>query len=221
MNTSRAKRLWTKFWVRRAGLHGWRRLAAHLATVFTRGFYGQVALSRLTQSGFISAKAEVIHPAFFVGNHCYLDDRVLVFQDRDGGSVSLGDRVHLHRDTTIQTGRGGAVTFGDDCHIQPRCQFSAYVGSITIGCRAEIAPGCAFYPYDHGTSPGVPIHDQPLTSRGGISIGDDAWLGYGVVVLDGVHIGNGAVIGAGSVVNRDIPSGTIAVGSPARVIRQR
>jgi len=52
-------------------------------------------------------------------------------------------------------------------------------------------------------------------------IGDDVWLGYGVVVLDGVKIGSGAVIGANSVVTKDVPENAVAVGSPAKVIRMR
>lgn len=62
---------------------------------------------------------------------------------------------------------------------------------------------------------------QPLETKGGIEIGDGAWLGYGVIVLSGVRIGESAVIGAGSVVTRDIPAGAIAVGSPARVVKMR
>ena len=56
---------------------------------------------------------------------------------------------------------------------------------------------------------------------GDIVVGDDAWLGYGVIVLDGVHIGKGAVVGAGSVVTNNIPDGGIAVGMPARVVKMR
>lgn len=221
MRFTRARRSWARFWVKRSGPQGWARLAARLAPLFTRGFYGRVELSRIAESGFVSAKAEIIHEGCSFGENCYLDDRVLVFRDRDGGSVTLGNRVHIHRDTTIQTGRGGALTLGDDSHVQPRCQFSAYVGSIVVGARAEIAPSCAFYSYDHGIEPGIPVREQPLTSRGGIHIGDDVWMGYGVIVLDGVHIGDGAIVGAGSLVNSDIPPGAIAVGSPARVIRER
>ncbi|MDQ3796893.1 MAG: acyltransferase, partial [Pseudomonadota bacterium] len=62
---------------------------------------------------------------------------------------------------------------------------------------------------------------QPLHTKGGIVIGDDVWLGVGVIVLDGVHIGNGAVIGAGAVVTRNVPDNAIAVGIPARVIGTR
>ena len=53
-----------------------------------------------------------------------------------------------------------------------------------------------------------------------IRIGDDSWLGGGVVVLPGVTIGARCVIGAGSVVIRDIPDDSVAVGNPARVVRR-
>jgi len=52
-----------------------------------------------------------------------------------------------------------------------------------------------------------------------ITIGDNVWLGGGVIVCPGVTIGADCVIGAGSVVTRDIPAGVIAVGNPARVLR--
>jgi acetyltransferase-like isoleucine patch superfamily enzyme len=68
--------------------------------------------------------------------------------------------------------------------------------------------------------PDRPIRLQGETAKG-IRIGRDVWLGNGVRVTDGVEIGDGCVIGAGSVVTRSIPPYSIAVGSPARVIRQR
>jgi maltose O-acetyltransferase len=52
-----------------------------------------------------------------------------------------------------------------------------------------------------------------------ISIGDNAWLGGGVIVLPGVTIGENTVVGAGAVVTRDLPAGVVAYGNPARVVR--
>lgn len=51
-------------------------------------------------------------------------------------------------------------------------------------------------------------------------IGDNVWIGGGAIIMPGVTIGDNVVIGAGSVVTRDIPSDTIAYGSPCRVIRE-
>jgi acetyltransferase-like isoleucine patch superfamily enzyme len=127
----------------------------------------------------------------------------------------------LHLGSIIETGQGGGVFIGSDTHIQPRCQFSAYKGSIRIGHGVQIAPYCSFYPYDHGIAPDNLISKQPIRSTGDIVIGDDAWLGVGVCVLDGGRIGKGAVIGAGSVVTSDIPDYAIAVGVPARVVKSR
>ncbi len=58
-------------------------------------------------------------------------------------------------------------------------------------------------------------------SRSLLRIAACAWLGFGVIVLDGVCIGAGAIIGAGSVVTDDIPANAIAVGNPARVVSKR
>lgn len=54
-----------------------------------------------------------------------------------------------------------------------------------------------------------------------VTIGHDVWIGHGAIVLPGRHVGTGAVVGAGSVVTKDIPAYAVAVGNPARVIRQR
>ena len=70
-------------------------------------------------------------------------------------------------------------------------------------------------------APGIPITEQPLISKGDISVGDGAWIGHGVTVLQGVCIGAGAVVAAGAVVVHDVPSNAIAAGIPARVISYR
>ena len=53
-----------------------------------------------------------------------------------------------------------------------------------------------------------------------ITIGDNVWLGGGVIVCPGVTIGDDAVVGAGAVVTRDLPGGVVAFGNPARVVRE-
>lgn len=222
MNTwQKIQRRWAKFWMRYAGLSLVGRLATWLATWFTPPYYGRRTLRRLNPQGYISPRATIHHTEFRINGQVFLGDDVVIYQDADGGPVTLGDRVHLFGDTYIQTGKGGSVTIEKNSHIQPRCQFSAYVSHIQIGRDVQIAPNCAFYPYDHGIAPDEPIMRQPLHTKGAIVIGDDVWLGYGVIVLSGVHIGDGAVVGAGSVVTDDVPAGAIAAGVPARVVKWR
>jgi len=207
--------------MRNAGLGPLGRVASRLASCSSPPFYGRQYLAKLNKDGFISPSATIHHRDLQLNTGVFIDDRVLIYQDVDGGPVELDSNVLIYRDSIIQTGAGGSVSIGACSSVQPRCQLSAYKGSIQIGRDVQIAPNCAFYPYDHGILPEVLIRNQPLQTRGGIFIDDDAWLGVSVIVLDGVRIGKGAVIGAGSVVTRDVPDNAIAVGVPASVVKMR
>lgn len=204
-----------------AGLNRFGRLATRMASMFAPPYYGRCYLAQLNLKGYIAPSAIVHHKNLRFGHNIFIGDRVVIYQDRDGGSVEFGERVHIYGETFIQTGTGGSLKIGDDSHIHPRCQFSAYKSNIYIGSQVQIAPNCAFYPYNHCIEPGKLIREQKLYSKGDIIVGDDVWLGFGVILLDGVRIGNGAVVGAGSVVTDDIADGAIANGVPARVVKTR
>jgi acetyltransferase-like isoleucine patch superfamily enzyme len=212
---------WSRGWMAFAGVPVVGRVAVRLAAAGCRPFYGRHRLARYHRRGFVAPGARLSHPGLECGANVFIDDGVVILRDTGGGPVRLGDRVHLNEGVRIVAAHGGSVTLDDDAHIQPGCYFIAVKSAIRVGKFAQIAPNCAFYPYDHGVRADRPLHDQPLTSRGDIVVGDDAWLGYGVVVLSGTTIGAGAVIGAGSVVSGEIPPGAIAAGSPATVIRMR
>ena len=91
-------------------------------------------------------------------------------------------------------------------------------GIITIGSNTQIGPNCQFLTPNH------PIdyveRRKPIERCSPITIGEDCWLGGGVTVCPGVTIGDRCIIGAGSVVVKDIPSDSMAVGNPCRVIRK-
>jgi acetyltransferase-like isoleucine patch superfamily enzyme len=212
---------WTAFWMRRSGIPGLGRIATWLATLLIPPYKGRVPLARMTPAGYVSLQASIHHDDLRLGQHCFIGDRVQIYRTATGGYVELQDRVALYSDMIIETTDGGHVVIGEETHIQARCQLVAGKSSIIIGKRVEIAPNCGFYPFNHGFASGTPIREQPLISKGDIVIGDDAWLGFGVVVLDGVRIGKGALIGAGAVVTRDIPDNAIATGVPAHVVAVR
>lgn len=215
------KGYWMKFWMRFAGTGFLGRTATRLAALPAPPHKARPFLAEMNPRGYISAKATISHSDIAFGAHVFLDDRVLIFQRKEGGPVKIGDRVYIFRDAILETGHGGSLTIGNGSSIHPRCQINAYLSEIRIGNGVMIAPSCALYSYDHGFSPGQPIRKQPLQSKGPIIIEDEAWLGYGAIILGGVRIGKGAAIGAGSVVTHDVPDGAIAVGNPARVVKMR
>jgi acetyltransferase-like isoleucine patch superfamily enzyme len=207
--------------LRRSGPGRFGKLAARLASWNAAPYHGKAFLADLLPQGFVAATASVSHPDLRSGDNVYIGDNVVVTCCPGGGCVELADRVQLYGDTFVETGSGGSVHIGTGSHIQPGCHLHAHLADIRIGANVEIASGCGFFSYDHGTELGMAIMDQPLKSKGGIVVGDGAWLGYRTTVLQGVTIGAGAVIAAGSVVVRDIPENAIAAGVPAKVIKYR
>ena len=91
---------------------------------------------------------------------------------------------------------------------------------LEIGRDCMIGPHCYLTDADHGTESGRSVKEQSM-KKSPVIIEDEVWLGSHVVVLPGVRIGKSAVVGAGSVVTRDLPSDSVAFGSPARVVRMR
>ena len=125
------------------------------------------------------------------------DDKVFInqpFYCDYGKQISVGRRFFANFNLTILD--EAPVTFGDDCFIGPNV-------SIYTAC--------------HSTDP-----DERNSRREWarpVSIGNNMWIGGTVVILPGVTIGDNVTIGAGSVVVHDIPSNSIAVGNPCRVVK--
>lgn len=135
------------------------------------------------------------------------------------GRLLVGNRTEIHR-YAILACYGGEITIGEDCSVNPFCVLYGH-GGLHIGKQVRIAAHTVIIPANHSFDDvHRPIMCQTET-RLGISIGDDVWIGTGARILDGVRIGRGAVIGAGAVVSRDVPEFAVAVGVPARVIRDR
>lgn len=213
--------VWAKFWMRYSGSGMLGRTSTRLASLFIGPFRSRYPLARLYPHGYVSPTAILSHRRMSRGQHVFIGDRVIVYGRGAEALVRIGDDVHINQDCVLETAEGGGISIGDGSRIQSRCQLSAYKGDIVVGRHVQIAPNCAFYPYNHEARLGELIKHQRLKSRGPIVVQDDVWLGYGVIVLDGTTIGTGAIVGAGSVVTSSIPDNAIAVGNPARVIGYR
>jgi maltose O-acetyltransferase len=92
------------------------------------------------------------------------------------------------------------------------------VAAVTIGDDVQIGPNVQLLTATHPLDPDR--RRDKWEAAEPIVIGDNVWLGGGVIVCPGVTIGSDTVVGAGSVVTRDLPAGVVAVGSPARVLRE-
>ena len=133
----------------------------------------------------------------------------------DGVSVMTGCSLNVHNfrglpHAGIRIGR--RTYLGDGCILRGQ-------GGIEIGEGVLFGPRVMVMAVDHVFSDSSrPVLDQGITARG-IRIEDHCWLGAGAVILDGVTIGRGSVIGAGAVVTKSVPASSLAVGVPARVVR--
>ena len=125
------------------------------------------------------------------------DDAVIInqpFYCDYGKQISVGKRFFANFHFTVLD--EAPVTIGDDCFIGPNV-------SIYTAC--------------HSTDP-VERNTRREWAES-VTIGNNVWIGGSVTILPGVTIGDNVTIGAGSVVTKDIPSGTVAVGNPCRVIK--
>jgi acetyltransferase-like isoleucine patch superfamily enzyme len=216
----RLRWMWARNWMRLSGRGRLGRLATRVAEMGIIP-HEKKRLTSYSPYGYVASSACLHGRNISLGRNIFIDDRVMIQECQEGGDITLHNGVRLYHDTVIQYGQNGQLIIGEGTCVQARCQFSAYKGKIEIGRKVDIAPQCAFYPYNHTYGLDQAISGGALVSAGGITIEDDAWLGFGVIVLDGVTIGKGAVIGAGSVVCHDIPANAIAMGHPAKVVDYR
>ena len=114
------------------------------------------------------------------------------------------------------------VYVGENSHINHLCCIWAGGDScIRLGANLLMGPGVMMFAGNHGMSRDMPMNQQPRKERD-IVIGDDVWLGAGVVVTTGVRIADGVVVAAGAVVTKSIETPySIVGGVPARVIGSR
>ena len=133
-----------------------------------------------------------------------------------GSSLRFGgEHILIGYGSYIQVGKNARLVL-DDCFINREvkiiCNWEIYIGKGTI-----IVMGIVFRDNDAGNHS---IFDSNYKNQKSVHIGNHVWIGENCFIMKGVTIGEGAVIGACSVVTHDIPPKTLAVGKPAKVIRE-
>jgi acetyltransferase-like isoleucine patch superfamily enzyme len=171
------------------------------------------------EAGVRIAHARNIH----LSRNVYLDHGVYLHALPSGITIGEGTFVMHHTMLHVFNFRNlpqAGITIGKDCFIG---EFNVVrgQGGVTIGDEVYTGPMVQILAVNHVIDdPQRAIRQQGITARG-IVIEDDVWIGAGAVVLDGVTIGRGSVIGAGAVVADDIPPYSVAVGTPARPVKDR
>lgn len=119
-----------------------------------------------------------------------------------------------------KSGRGGTVRIGKGSEIGERCRISI-ANSLEIGEKVLLSPNVYITDCDHEyRDVDVPVIDQGIVQRGQkVSIGEGSYIGINAVIVGNVRIGRHCVVGANSVVTKDVPDYCVAVGSPAKVIK--
>lgn len=135
------------------------------------------------------------------------------------GRVHIGENVLLYPDVHLETIEEGRIYIGDGVVISRGTHIVA-VTEVTIGKGSMVGEYTSIRDANHSRDPDLPIRDAGFLAKP-IEIGQEVWLGRGVVVLPGVRIGDEATVGANAVVTRDVPGGVTAVGMPAMPVGSR
>lgn len=138
--------------------------------------------------------------------------------------LTMSPGVWIRRDAKLECAvsdgdRLGTISIGERTYVGERTSIVSYQ-RISIGDSTMIGHNCSIMDTNHGTDRGEAMGNQQGRTEP-VSIGEDCWLGTGVIVLPGVTIGKGTIVGAGAVVTRSLPENVVAAGVPARVVRPR
>ena len=150
-------------------------------------------------------KAKGIGPAYLL--YTFFPQKVLRINGNVKWPVHFTSRVLYSKN--IEIGNRSAPGLNSNCYIQGR-------GGIQIGHNLRMGPGVGLISANHDMSD----YDQWIR-KPPLKIGNNVWIGMNSVILPAVDIGDNVVIGANSVVNDNIPSNSIAAGSPCKVIKEK
>lgn len=184
--------------------------------------YYKSVLKYMGENVYIGRNVKIVNPEYVsIGDDVQIMDDVTLIARGEGG-INIADKVmiceRVYLDT--QTAEWGYINVGESTYIGTGTTMFGHVG-LEIGRDVLLAQSINLTPYSHK----FPDPKQPIKVQGGhmekVVIGDDVYVGMGSKIMYSGSIGQGSVIGCGSVVVKPIPPYSVAVGSPAKVIKER
>jgi acetyltransferase-like isoleucine patch superfamily enzyme len=157
-----------------------------------------------------------------IGSGTVIDDfAVLDAKGEENEGIAIGAHAYIGRNAILSC-KEGSIRLGDYTNISANCTLLSET-EISLGNYCFLAGNCYLVAGGNHSFADVskPIMLQPSLAKGGIRIGEDVWLGAGVIVLDGVTIGSHAVVGAGSVVSGPLAEYAFARGARTLKIEDR
>jgi acetyltransferase-like isoleucine patch superfamily enzyme len=154
-----------------------------------------------------------------VGQNVVLTANILISPEVVNATVDIGDGCNLAGVIRIVRGKGGTVRIGARTSFNHAAVSMHETANVTIGADCMFSTDVHMDPSDMH-----PIYDRATGERlnppQDIVIGDHVWLGTKVLVMKGASIGSGSIVGAGSLVSGELPENVLAVGAPARIVRE-
>lgn len=197
-----------------------------IARAFCMLIKGVPATICLRRPVFLGRGACIEHTSYINGKGILKAEEQVTIQGVSTRGVTLGKGVSFGAFSQLRPSSQYGGILGEGCVIGDGSTFGPYAyigcaGFIEIGSSCMFGPRVSLIAENHVIpEAGTLIKDAGVT-RLGIKIGNDCWIGANSVILDGACIGDGSIIGAGAVVRGTIPPYSIAVGVPAKVVKNR
>lgn len=197
-----------------------------VAVSLLRGMWRRLWIGRVEGLLFVGKHVTIRNPRMLSVGRSFVAEDYTEIQALSAEGVRIGSNVTMARFAQIRPSGyyGGELGVGFEIGDNSNIGAFAYIGAaggIRIGKNVMMGPRVSLLAEQHNIErTDVPMKDQG-TSRKGIVIENDVWLGANCCVLDGVTVGTGAVIAAGAVVSKDVPPFAIVGGVPAKIIRMR
>lgn len=171
-----------------------------------------------------------------IGSQVQILGKLPIMKIPKNGKLIIGDKVVLNSDfinsntaltTRVKfvTGINGTIRIGNNCDLNGTCMVAYDEIEIGDNCQfasSSIISDTDFHPVDKDARfaqmQGLPF-SHSLVNKKKIKIGNNVWIGWGAIILKGVHIGDNSIVAAGAVVVRDVPANVVVAGNPAQIVK--